>query len=159
MRNIHLFATLLFFLLGCTTLKVPEPPKKERLSCRSMEPQNIFNGLRIKATQDIIQSHIDQKKSIKLNPNSTEELSVLEQIRRKVSFPLLSSQLDPSVVTRVLKNELEAFKKILESDSTKNPNTQKTLDYLNSQILLTIDLPESWTCNPVDDENITIQMI
>ena len=140
-------------------MKVPEPPKKERLSCRSMEPQNIFNGLRIKAAQDIIQSHIDQKKSIKLNPESTEVLSALEQIRRKISFPLLSSQLDPSVVTRVLKNELDAFKRILESESAKNPNTQKTLEYLNNQILLTIESPEAWTCSPVADENITIQMI
>lgn len=159
MRNFHLWILLPLFQLGCESIKVPEPPKKERLSCRSMEPQNIFNGLRIKAAQEIIQSHIDQKKSIKLSPDSTEELSVLEQIRRKVSFPLLSSELDSGVVTRVLKNELATFRMILESDSTNNPNTQKTLEYLNNQILLTIESPESWTCNPVADENITIQMI
>lgn len=147
----HLWILFLavFLLVSCQKLPkklVPKPDQPDILTCDKLEPKNVFNGLRIKAVQDTIQSFVLQRKALPVTPQLTEQLAVLERIRRRITWPLISSKLAPATVTKQLSEEINRFKDILRSESPTSPANQELINQLDQELLAKLDKPEYWLC-------------
>lgn len=150
------FSLLIFLSLTACQTKGPKvyqkPVPREILDCRLLEPRYHFNALRIKMTQDHLNSYIQQQKIEIHTPQVSQDLVTLEQIRRRVTAPLLSYRLSSVGVTKILIKELTHFKTILESGAAENELAKKKLEEISTGLLAKIEDAKAWSCDPLPPE-------
>lgn len=115
-------------------------------ACAKMGTPINFNDQRIVAFQKLVQLQILRIKALPMTEESTQELSQVESIRRRASYPLLTSRLRPVVVTKILSREAKQFSTFLEGRRKSDPQAQSLYEEINEHFLPTLELEEVWNC-------------
>ncbi len=144
-------------MIGCQSAKttdiqiasensILEKDESESQSCIKLGSVRHFNDQRIIAFQKLVELQILRIKAQTMSEVSTEELAELETLRRRVSYPLLTSSLRPVVVTKVLTREAHHFSVILDAKRKTDPQSQILYDEVKNQFLPVLENEEHWNC-------------
>ncbi|MFN8847634.1 MAG: hypothetical protein ACK5V3_02420 [Bdellovibrionales bacterium] len=149
---IKLSQVLIFSLLiSCESIKnvnvpVPKPGEEEILSCDNFKPDQEFNGLRLKAFQDLVSSYNQKLKSLPTTPFNTEKIAFLERMRRRTTWPVISIKLRPALMTETLNNEMNALSEFFRSRPPVSKEDDAFLNRMNSELRAKLENPDSWLC-------------
>lgn len=167
MKKILCFVTLNSFLLGllavqgCSSKPSTEDQVMEKEiairaqnssegpqgpACAKMGTPINFNDQRIVAFQKLVQLQILRIKALPMTEDSTQELAQVESIRRRASYPHLTSRLRPVVVTKILTREAKQFSSFLDGRRKSDPQAQSLYEEINERFLPTLDSEEVWNC-------------
>lgn len=127
-------------------IPVPKPSEQEILNCDVLKPEEAFNGLRIKAFQDFIEQYVQNLKQQPTSPEHTEKLAVLERLRRRITWPLISVKLRNELVTDTLEKEIEVFRQFIRSRPPISASDEKAINELNEKIFLNLENQDQWLC-------------
>jgi hypothetical protein len=148
------FGCILILTLGCSSQpstsnsegKIKEMTQESPTTCAKLGTKINFNDQRIVGFQKLVQLQILRIKALPMTEESTQELAEIEAIRRRVSYPLLTSTLRPVAVTKIIKREAKQFSNILESRKATDLQAQSLLDELNERFLPLLESEEHWNC-------------
>lgn len=129
-----------------TTTVVVGNPVAANVGCSKLGSPRNFNDQRIVAFQKLVQLQILRIKALPMTQESTQELARVEAIRRRVSYPLLTSSSRPVVVTRILTREAKKFSEFLDERKKTDPQAQGLYEEVNTQFLPSIENEEKWNC-------------
>jgi hypothetical protein len=132
--------------LNATAPKAPSKTSADVQACAKLGTPLNFNDQRIIAFQKIIQLQILRIKAFPMTEASTEELAQVEAIRRRVTYPLLTSSLRPTTVTKRLRAESENFIKFLDERKKTDPQAQSLFDELTGHFLPLLENEQYWNC-------------
>lgn len=138
-------------LIPETTPAPVAPPAKPQvanavLPCAKYGSTLNFNDQRIVAFQKLVQLQILRIKALEMTQESTEALAQLELLRRRVSYPLLTSSLRPQVVTKILLKESQVFVALLEQRKNTDPQAMSLLEEVNERFMPLVDNQDQWNC-------------
>ncbi len=122
------------------------PPAPVVQPCAKLGSKINFNDQRILAFQKLVQLQILRIKALPMTDESTQELAKLETLRRRASFPLLTSSLRPQAVTKILTREAKNFSAFLQGRTTKDPQSKTLDDEINDRFLPLLENEEHWNC-------------
>ncbi len=152
--NFHRKLALVFIfslMASCQSIKnvnvtLPKPGEEEILSCDKLKPDLEFNGLRLKAFQDLVLSYNQKIKSLPENPFTTEKIAFLERMRRRITWPVLSIKLRSALITETLTNEMTLLTDFIRSRPPVSNEDEVFLSKMNSEIRGKVDNPKHWRC-------------
>lgn len=116
------------------------------LPCAKYGSNINFNDQRIVAFQKLVQLQILRIKALEMTQESTQALSQLELLRRRVSYPLLTSSLRPQVVTKILLKEAQVFVALLEQRKEQDTQAMSLLEEVNERFMPLVDSQDQWNC-------------
>lgn len=122
------------------------PKIESSSSCLRFGSARNFNDQRIVAFQKLVQLQILRIKSLPMTDESTQDLAIVESIRRRSSYPLLISSVRPKVVTKILSEESQKFLEFLEKRKVTDPQAQILFEEIRDQFLPFINNQVHWNC-------------
>jgi hypothetical protein len=81
-----------------------------------------------------------------MTQESTQELSLLEGIRRRTAYPLLTSTLSPKKVTEILKAESQSFVEFLEARQQTDSQAQVLFKEMKEVFIPLLESQAHWNC-------------
>jgi hypothetical protein len=114
--------------------------------CLRFGTSDNFNDHRIVGFQKLLQLQILRIKSSPMTQESTQELSLLEGIRRRTAYPLLTSTLSPKKVTEILKAESQSFVEFLEARQQTDSQAQVLFKEMKEVFIPLLESQAHWNC-------------
>lgn len=123
----------------------PSAPTTSSNCLRYGTPQN-FNDQRIVAFQKLLQLQILRIKAFPMTEDSTQELAKLEAIRRRTTYPLLTSSLKAKKVTEILTIESQDFVAFLDQRRKVDNQAQSLFKEMTQNFIPNIKNQDMWNC-------------
>jgi hypothetical protein len=123
----------------------PAAPTASSNCLRYGTPQN-FNDQRIVAFQKLLQLQILRIKAFPMTEESTQELAKLEAIRRRTTYPLLTSSLKAKKVTEILAIESQDFVAFLDQRTKVDKQAQSLFKEMTQNFIPNIKNQDTWNC-------------
>ena len=149
-RLIYLTIALVVFA-SCQTIKkvnvpIPKPGEEEILSCDKLKPEHEFNGLRLKAFQELVTSLNQRLKSLPTTPLTTEKIAFVERMRRRITWPMISVKLRPTLMTETINQEMDTLTEFFRARPPVSKEDEAFLAKMNLEIRLKLEDTEAWLC-------------